>query len=73
MISCRALTATLFEAEVGRTASLRRGGRSIVERRWMLRVVPPQFAAQVLRFSAISTLAADKRQHPVTAPVTVLS
>jgi hypothetical protein len=36
-------------------------------------VVPLQFAAQILRFIAISTLAADKPQHPLTAPVTVLS
>jgi hypothetical protein len=31
-----------------------------------------QFAAQILRFIAISILAADKPQHPLTAAVTVL-
>jgi hypothetical protein len=36
-------------------------------------IVPPQFAAQILRFIALSTLAADKPQHPLTTPVTVLS
>jgi hypothetical protein len=35
-------------------------------------VVSLQFAAQILRFIAISILAAEKPQHPLTAPVTVL-
>lgn len=35
--------------------------------------MPQQFAAQILRFIAISTLAADKLQYPLAAPITILS
>jgi hypothetical protein len=36
-------------------------------------VVPLRFTAQNLRFTAKSTLAADKPEHSLTAPAIVLS